>query len=195
MARRGEAWTDPASGAFHGRFVMREGADDCRTCHADDLQGAGDAPACSSPPGWGAAGSHGLTGWPPVGCHEDLASNHPAGWGAPDAHGSAVIADGGSACASCHGFDYRGGVAGVSCYACHDGPGGHPLGWEEQVAHGTAAQGAAVAGCAVCHGADFRGGWTSVSCYQCHGGPTGRHGDGYAEPGQGCTAPQRRGRA
>ncbi|MBK7188754.1 MAG: hypothetical protein IPH86_08795 [bacterium] len=111
-------------------------------------------------------------------------SNHPAGWGAPDAHGSAVIADGGSACASCHGFDYRGGVAGVSCYACHDGPGGHPLGWEEQLAHGTAAQGAAVAGCAVCHGADFRGGWTSVSCYQCHGGPTGRHGDGYAEPGQ-----------
>ena len=47
-AAHDEAWTDPASGAFHGRFVMREGADDCRTCHADDLQGAGDAPACSS---------------------------------------------------------------------------------------------------------------------------------------------------
>ncbi|MBK7672701.1 MAG: hypothetical protein IPJ24_15150 [bacterium] len=103
---------------------------------------------------------------------------------AEDRHGSAVIVAGGGGCASCHGVDYRGGGSGVSCFRCHDGPGGHATGWADAVRHGAAAGGAAVAGCALCHGGDFRGGWSGVSCYTCHPGPTGRHAGDYADPGQ-----------
>ena len=87
-------------------------------------------------------------------------------------------------CVACHGADYRGGGSGVSCFRCHDGPGGHASGWADAVQHGAAAGGAAVAGCALCHGGDFHGGWSGVSCYTCHPGPTGRHAGDYADPGQ-----------
>jgi hypothetical protein len=168
-----EAWTEPGSGAFHGRYAAREGLRECRDCHGPDLLGQGTAPGCHS--------CHEMPGGQPGG---GGSAAHPADWVSPDAHGTAVIVGGGTACAACHGADFRGGTARVSCHRCHDGPGGHARGWVEPAAHGVAARGPAVIGCAACHGADFRGGWTAVSCYACHPGPTGRHGDGYAEPGQ-----------
>jgi hypothetical protein len=58
----------------------------------------------------------------------------------------------------------------VSCYQCHDGPGGHPTGYRSSNLHGPDAQ-SGLHQCSVCHGADFRGDWTEVSCYQCHDGP------------------------
>ncbi|MBK7048140.1 MAG: hypothetical protein IPH48_16870 [bacterium] len=118
-----QAWAEPGSGAFHGRFALREGVASCRDCHGADLGGGERARLPRLPRG-----------------HPEPA--HPAGWGAEDRHGTAVIVDGGGACAACHGADYRGGVAGVSCFRCHDGPGGHAAGWADAVRHGAAAGGA-----------------------------------------------------
>lgn len=63
-------------------------------------------------------------------CHTDgrtgdnphEAKYHPDGW--EEDHGDYVEANGYTSCAQCHGDDYRGGTSGVSCYQCHDGPGG-----------------------------------------------------------------------
>jgi hypothetical protein len=74
-------------------------------------------------------------------------------------------------CATCHGADYRGGWSEVSCYGCHDGPGGHPIGWRGRNQHGDYAETYGIHPCAACHGQDYRGDWTGVSCYQCHDGP------------------------
>ena len=73
-------------------------------------------------------------------------------------------------CRDCHGTDYRGGWSSVSCYTCHDGPGGHPVGYRSSNQHGRDAEFSTHV-CSVCHGSDFRGDWTGVSCYQCHDGP------------------------
>ncbi|NOZ13512.1 MAG: hypothetical protein GXO69_07670 [Acidobacteria bacterium] len=63
-------------------------------------------------------------------CHTDgrtgsnphTASPHPDGW--EKSHGDYVENNGYASCARCHGADYRGGTSGVSCYQCHNGPGG-----------------------------------------------------------------------
>lgn len=168
------AWSEPGSGSFHGRYAGREGTQECLGCHGADLSGQGATPGCQACHAWPPGGGPGAGADPA----------HPADWVSPDVHGTAVIAGGGAACAGCHGADFRGGTTDVSCFRCHDGPGGHARGWAEATAHGLAARGPAASGCATCHGADYRGGWSAVSCYTCHPGPTGRHADDYAEPGQ-----------
>ena len=50
---------------------------------------------------------------------------HPSMWSnptSPNFHGKAVLESpsGLETCASCHGVDYSGGVAGVSCASCHE---------------------------------------------------------------------------
>ncbi len=47
----------------------------------------------------------------------------------PAQHGAYVRDNTVSSVRPCHGADYQGGTSGVSCYQCHDGPGGHPEDW------------------------------------------------------------------
>jgi len=75
-------------------------------------------------------------------------------------------------CGGCHGADFTGGYAKVSCFTCHDGPSGHPYGWLDRNAgqnfHGTIIQQQGVASCMPCHGQDMSGGISGVACAQCH---------------------------
>ncbi len=193
-----DAWLDPAADGFHGNDDA-----DCARCHGEDGRGGSARVGCYDchfgpdgsrvPPGsdW----SHGslvhgdleadgavcnachrmtrdATAEPATchDCHGD--SGHPAGWATPDQHGAAAKS-GFAACQACHGEDYRGGSADISCYLCHDGPGlDHPAdGWLDAAADGF--HGADGADCAECHGEDLRGGGTSTGCYDCHFNPDG----------------------
>lgn len=86
--------------------------DQCRSCH-----GSTSDPALAG----------GISKVSCFTCHTTV--NHPAGWGAPGQHGrsSAQLPVSGDPiamaafahCAKCHGADYKGGVSGSSCMACH----------------------------------------------------------------------------
>lgn len=79
-------------------------------------------------------------------------------------------------CMECHGGDLKGGIAAISCYSCHNGPGGdvgHPDGWTRSkdnpvIFHGKYAK-RFVAACANCHGFDLNGG-IGPRCSSCHDG-------------------------
>lgn len=111
---------------------------------------------------------------------------HPESWmneASTDFHGEKVAVSGAASCAVCHGADYTGGQAGVSCYTCHGGPSGHPSDWvnpSNADYHGSYVIVNGWQGCAQCHGDDFRGGTSGTSCYQCHNGPSG-HPDGFLD--------------
>lgn len=79
-------------------------------------------------------------------------------------------------CSECHGIHFDGGIAGVSCFSCHNGPRGvigHPEGWlsaREDSLHYHGRYGLYfVKGCTTCHGPDLRG-LLGPSCFSCHNG-------------------------
>ena len=81
----------------------------CLDCHGSDLRGGISTVSCFSPQFNGQA------------CHADGPGGHPAGWRDPALHGADAKSQPGSdsgfsSCQGCHGFDFNGGVAGVSCF-------------------------------------------------------------------------------
>ena len=86
-------------------------------------------------------------------------------------------------CTECHGQALDGGIARVSCFACHNGPEGaigHPAGWllgrdNPATFHGRYGRDL-VSGCTTCHGADLTGSFVFQSvigapgCASCHNG-------------------------
>ena len=75
-------------------------------------------------------------------------------------------------CAACHGSDYRGGTAGVSCYTCHFGPSGTKVPAGRIWVHGTIPHDSLssfVTVCNKCHGLDRTYGNGPSSCHDCHG--------------------------
>ncbi|MFH1278099.1 MAG: hypothetical protein ABIK65_06950 [Candidatus Eisenbacteria bacterium] len=141
---------------FHGDRVREMGAANCAGCHGSDFRGASDMPGCYE-------------------CH-DGPGGHPHGWAYPAEdpyHGAAVEAAGFGSCKECHGADLEGGWSGVSCWDCHDGPGGHPEGWLNPASvlfHGREAFREGPRGCARCHGYPPARGTSGVSCADagCH---------------------------
>ncbi len=120
---------------------------------------------------------------------------HPVEWmdtGSQDFHGYNLSKKGGDGdglqgiewCKTCHGNDFRGGTANVSCYQCHSGgysghialndlinpdnPGFHGLALSENGPEG-------LTHCRDCHGQDLTGGKSGVSCSQCHQGGYSGH--------------------
>ena len=106
---------------------------------------------------------------------------HPANW-VQNHWSEATIHP--ETCVQCHGSATdpasSGGIAGVSCFACHHlgGP-KHPTGWADRAQHGRlGAQGQygvaftmrGFADCTPCHGADYKTGVSAAvtSCYTCH---------------------------
>jgi mono/diheme cytochrome c family protein len=87
-------------------------------------------------------------------------------------------------CSQCHGANLDGGIAKVSCFACHNGPDGsigHPPGWLSDTKNPVSFHGAYgrafVSGCTNCHGLDLNGGGVVASgvgfapaCSSCHNG-------------------------
>ena len=87
-------------------------------------------------------------------------------------------------CTQCHGAGLNGGIAIVSCFACHNGPDGsigHPAGWlsgkdNPATFHGRYGR-ELVAGCTTCHGSNLTGSIVLLStigvapaCAACHNG-------------------------
>ncbi|HSQ78671.1 MAG TPA: CxxxxCH/CxxCH domain-containing protein [Nitrospirota bacterium] len=89
----------------------------CTECHGSDLKGGISGVSCFS------ASFGGMT------CHANGPSGHPAGWASPDSHGAAAksasdaaTTKGFSTCQACHGSDFMGGLAALSCLnttGCH----------------------------------------------------------------------------
>ena len=107
----------------------------------------------------------------------DESGKHPANW--VDQHWIEFNKNP-AQCTSCHGSASdaaaSGGIAKVTCFACHHKTGPkHPTGWKAAAQHGTQGAmalpglGTGMTHCAVCHGSDYRDAAAlSVSCYQCH---------------------------
>lgn len=167
----GEGWADLSTGQFlHGEEVVKNQGGSttfCQRCHGEDLQGKGDAKlSCFQ-------------------CHSDPAKGviHPAGWAdlgtGQFLHAASVRQNGGSTatCQGCHGANYDGGIAQVSCLQCHSDPAQgqiHPADWLNPTAkenfHGEALRlrNFDMSGCQSCHGADYAGGVVETSCLTCH---------------------------
>lgn len=151
-----ENWVKVAGGGVHAERVAELGPDSCRSCHGEQLDGAGKAPSCGE-------------------CH-DGPSGHPYGWVALESdsfHGLSVAQKGPEPCQQCHGESYRGeGWSEVSCYQCHDGPSGHPTGWMIRSSlefHGREVLLNGPSDCRRCHGNDLGGGTSGLACSACHG--------------------------
>ncbi|HLA38429.1 MAG TPA: hypothetical protein VJ417_00455, partial [Candidatus Glassbacteria bacterium] len=119
-------------------------------------------------------------------CHANQSGHPSSGWltsGDPNFHGTHLAETSLEYCAGCHGADYKGGDAGVSCYTCHNGPSGHPAtGWLLSTSpnfHGLAASTRGLPACAACHGQDFDGGVAGVSCSECHDDESGHPSSGF----------------
>ncbi len=111
---------------------------------------------------------------------DSSAGRHNNDW-LPAAHMAAAKSDSG-ACTTCHGADFKGGMSGVSCTACHlGGPTAvHPSSWTPMYStHGPYAQTNGTNACAnqYCHGTSLTGVADSgPSCTSCHlGGPASIH--------------------
>lgn len=104
---------------------------------------------------------------------------NPASIGESDYHASAAFRnDGGihsvvNTCQECHGEDLDGGIAIISCHACHNGLDtgkNHPEGWMLPDAylhfHGYYGKNYTVS-CSVCHGETLSG-QSALSCFTCH---------------------------
>ena len=103
-----EEWNMTSSPAFHGKKVLASSKASCTGCHGYDLSGGEAGIACQS-------------------CHELYP--HDTEWtviSAEQFHGIFIAnADWSMAsCRNCHGSDYQGGTAKVSCSGCHSESGG-----------------------------------------------------------------------
>ncbi|MEA1996032.1 MAG: hypothetical protein U9N45_00250 [Gemmatimonadota bacterium] len=143
-------WTESSSENSMGSSVAKRGITSCAPCHGKDYRGGTSGISCYN-------------------CH-DGPSGHPVGWtdrSSGSHHGAKIELQGPTVCAPCHGEDYRGGISGISCYNCHDGPGGHPVGWTDQsnfYFHGKRAYIIGFHRCRACHGEEYLGGTSGVSC-------------------------------
>ncbi|MDD5773514.1 MAG: CxxxxCH/CxxCH domain-containing protein [bacterium] len=98
-------------------------------------------------------------------CHSN--KEHSTGWDLAEKHGETAIKDF-PACSSCHGSDYKGGISGVSCYKCHQGPGlNHSTASWIVPDHKNNAL-SSLTMCQKCHGIDYSGGGAKVACNICH---------------------------
>lgn len=166
-----EGWLVKTNEKFHGMAASSRGLTACAACHGDDYEGGFSGTSCKT-------------------CHPSQ-SGHPAeGWLAfadERFHGARLLVSGTAYCASCHGSDYRGGDAEVSCYTCHNGPSGHPAeGWlvkANEKFHGLAASSRGLPACAACHGDDYEGGISETSCKTCHTSQSGHPAQGWMVKG------------
>ncbi len=74
-------------------------------------------------------------------------------------------------CTLCHGSDYKGGIAGKSCFSCHNDSGYYPhqnSDWPKTGNHGVAYLKKYSRCNSACHGSDLIGGLSGVSCAKCH---------------------------
>ncbi len=155
-------WAERDSEFSHiDKIVASEGVDGCHACHGNpndihDYYGGSSGVSCYQ-------------------CHEGGPSGHPAFdvWmdgSAEESHIQEIINNGLERCTTCHGEDYLGGFAEVSCYQCHaGGPNGHPandewMNFSSDNFHGVAGSERGFEDCLQCHADDYED-----NCRMCHG--------------------------
>ena len=174
-------WAVADTGGAHPAAFFT-GPSACYECHGKDLSGGISKVSCFS------ASRSGIS------CHVGGPSGHPVGWAAPDAHGAAAKAhlegqNGLVRCQLCHGADFSGGIAKISCLnttGCH-GAGimaAHsPKPWLSRIGGRThsSSDPSNAAACAVCHTSGANSSrtptttapaGTALGCYNntlCHG--------------------------
>ncbi len=117
----------------------------CALCHANGANSSRQpfepAPAGTAPGCFNNTLCHAVTG-------------HAAGWSSPDVHGASVktLANGFASCQACHGADFAGGTALISCFNCHGVNAPHsPTPWRSLTrTHANTNTGNASV-CALCH--------------------------------------------
>ncbi len=152
------------SGAIHGPPARAQIAN-CKTCHGAGLD--------QVPPGHQTC----------VQCHPSYLNHQSAGivspnnWPTYAGHGSYVmsppLSGNTSSCQICHGNNYLGGIASVSCRSsgCHPSFPHTQVGWTGYSGHGVyvmSSLGGNTNACKLCHGNDLQGGHSGVSCNTCH---------------------------
>jgi len=97
---------DPSSPNFHGKYPLKNGFTECKTCHGDNFAGGNNSVACTT-------------------CHSTI-TVHKDGIvtpSSPNFHGNFLKATGWNinACASCHSNTFSGGTQSPSCKTsgCH----------------------------------------------------------------------------
>ena len=109
-------WLVVPSGGTHTNFATQEyiagnGTFSCTQCHGADLSGGINGVSCFGNP---------------AGCHHDPVAN----WATPAVHGAdakkAPGSSGFASCRICHGNNFSGGGAKVSCFTCHGVSAPHP---------------------------------------------------------------------
>jgi len=126
----------------------------------------------------------------PASCHDcHVGADHATGqtWLDPNSssfHGDQAPLDI-DHCASCHGSDFLGGSAGVSCYACHFGPSGSKVPAATSWSHGSTPHDTltdSAATCAACHDLNRQYGNGPASCHDCHVGADHVTGQDWLDP-------------
>ncbi|MBN1301522.1 MAG: hypothetical protein JW995_09940 [Melioribacteraceae bacterium] len=146
---------DPASSAFHGKYMQALGVDmeTCGSCHGAVFTGGLAAPTCAE-------------------CHRGI-SVHQAGMldqASPNFHGKYIGSNNIdlSTCSTCHGADYKGGLIAPSCITCHGSIDVHGSMTLETHGQYIADQGLEISTCSGCHGTNFEGGDSAPGCSSCH---------------------------
>jgi predicted CxxxxCH...CXXCH cytochrome family protein len=155
-----QATIDPDTGKHPANWISDHPVaffakqDRCAECHGTNLTGGISGVSCFS------AAFNGMS------CHA-TGPGHPTGWANPALHGVAAEQDF-SACKTCHGTTYQGGISTTTCYECHNGPGlNHPAPAWVVPDHKTAALTDATT-CQKCHGTTYLGGGSHSACNSCH---------------------------
>lgn len=149
--------TDKNSANFHGKYKLKSGFADCTSCHGKTFTGGIQSPSCAT-----------------ATCHASI-TVHKTGIidaNSPDFHGKYPLAGGKfTACQSCHGDNFQGGLNSPTCSTCHASIDVHKSGIVDSNSpnfHGKYKLKSGFADCTACHGTSFTGGTQSPSCTTCH---------------------------
>lgn len=162
----------------------------CKTCHGADFTGGLSGISCYSchsnyphPSNWSTKAQHGTAATSSISgcnvCHTSPVSsgctschhNNDLNW--QNTNHMVTARTDTSGCKICHGSDLKGGVAGTSCYSCHD-PGNvypHPGNIASGGVHPDMYDSNPSNCRTACHGTNLLGGISTKRCNRCHGIP------------------------
>lgn len=163
----GPGFTTPGHPNFHGNLFIKAGTsmDQCKTCHGQTFTGGRTEVNCAK-------------------CHSGIPIHTNDSLlvpGSSNFHGFYFKASSMplSSCRSCHGSEFQGKGAAISCSQCHSSVDVHKAGIVDPVSpnfHGKYFQTHSfndLLKCKSCHGENFAGGMSAPECKTCHTQPNG----------------------
>lgn len=147
---------DTTSADFHGKYKFKGGFKDCTSCHGVNFSGGSQSPSC-------------------VTCHSTI-TIHKDGFldvNSNNFHGNNVDSKNFTACKTCHGNNFEGGLNSPTCASsgCHRSIDVHKSGLKDVNSpnfHGKYKLKNGLSDCSSCHNTTFAGGKQSPTCKECH---------------------------